>query len=40
MFGKINKYVVLRAEFNCKLMSGKIKKYLVLKADFTVKKRI
>ena len=24
MFGKINKYVVLKADFNCKLMFGKI----------------
>ena len=37
MFGKINKYLVLKADFNCKLIFGKINKYLVLKADFNYK---
>ena len=37
MFGKINKHLVLKADFNCKLMFGKINKYLALKADFNCK---
>ena len=39
MSGKGNIYIflVLKADFNCKLMFGKINKYLALKADFNCK---
>ena len=37
MSGKIKKYLVLKANFNCRLMFGEINKYLALKVDFNCK---